>query len=102
MKTIQINQKSAVELEEYQGGFSLISCWYSTKKDEWVQQWATMQFGKEEKRAPVKVYLGQRDKAIQVLEEALAELRGNNKPPKREQTPQADAPIEIPDDEIPF
>lgn len=96
MKIIEVNAKAAVELEEYQGTYKLVACWFSTRDDEWKQQWGKVQIGKEEKKRPVSVYLGNRDTAVRVLKEALAELSGNNRPPAQEE------PISIPEDDIPF
>ena len=98
MKIIKVTEKSGVGLDAYNGNYKLVDHWYSTRDDEFKAQWCTVTIGKDEKKRPMAVFLGDKATAIKVLEEALAELRGNNKAPTKQ-----DAPVDIPDEEsIPF
>jgi hypothetical protein len=74
---IRTSEKSFIELEEYKGNYSLASCYEGT--DGTVRkEWAKRQMGKDkyaDKATPVKVFLGNRETAIAVLQTLMAELK---------------------------
>lgn len=72
-------EKDGVAVEEYNGKWSLVAMYNGYK------QWAKYKIGKEkygEKDFPVKVTLGNKDKAIEILTAILAEIRGDGSQPE--------------------
>jgi hypothetical protein len=66
-------EKDGIAVEEYNGKWSLVAMYNGYK------QWAKYKIGRDaykEKDLPVKVTLGNRDKAIEVLTAILAVIRG--------------------------
>ena len=81
-------EKEGVAVEEYNGKWTLVSMYNGYK------QWAKYKIGKDaykEKDLPVKVSLGTRDKAIEILTAALREIRGDT--PAADDAPFDDAPF---------
>jgi hypothetical protein len=76
-EAIRTGGKDGIRLDEYNGGYSLVSLREGTD-GKFREQWATYQLGKDkhaEKDWPVKVPLGSdRETAIGVLRTLLAEL----------------------------
>jgi hypothetical protein len=69
-------EKTAVELEEYKGVYSLSDC-YIGKDGDIKKNWAKKQKGRDEywdKPTPIKVTLGDIDKAIQTMQGILDDL----------------------------
>ena len=70
-------EKDGIAVEEYNGKWSIIAMHNGYK------EWAKYKVGKDkyaDKDWPVKVNIGNRDKAIEVLELILAEIRGGDSP----------------------
>lgn len=71
--TLEVTEKEAVELNEYNGTYELVSR-YGV-----YQNWAKYRIGKDsfsETPRPVKVVLGNKEKAEQVLLDLLGALTG--------------------------
>ena len=79
---ITIDKYTAVQLEEYNGAYSLVEGW-AGKDGTFKPNWCEVEFGKEKikKNVPKKVKLGDKAIAISALEETLAELRGEDRAP---------------------
>ena len=76
-KVIEIGNGNGIELSEYNGTFSLISCRESN--GTMYQQWAKYRVAKDkfaDKEWPVKVTLGDKKEAISALTELLQMLGG--------------------------
>jgi hypothetical protein len=70
-------EKTAVELEEYKGTYSLADCFIG-KDGDIKKNWAKKQKGRDEywdKPTPIKVNLGTIDKAIETLDNILHDLK---------------------------
>jgi hypothetical protein len=76
MEAISTGENSAVELQEYNGTFSLIAC--RTYQGKHYQQWGRLEMGKDKKLSdksqPFKVILGNKETAVGVLKMLLSEL----------------------------
>ena len=95
---MQITTKgnNGVELEEYQGTYSLAAT-YEGKDGTARKEWALKQMGKDkyaEKATPIKVILGDKATAIGVLQTLLKELGGS--------TPVDKHDVIGGDDDVPF
>lgn len=94
--------KGGIKLEEYQGRYSLVSCW-ETRDGEAKVNWCEIEYGKggEKKKRPVKVEIG--DSALdakRTLSELLEMLEGGQ--PQREAYAAQDNRPLPDDDQIPF
>ena len=71
---IEINRYNYVKIEEYNGMYSLI-LGYKDKDGEFKPKWCKMEFGKgNERNVPVKIPLGNRDQAGEVLSKLIDSL----------------------------
>jgi hypothetical protein len=102
MEAIRTGEKDGIELQEYKGGYSLVS--HREGSDGKMRpQYALYQKGRDayqEKAWPIKCSIGDRKTAIGVLESLLRELRGEKQEP--EPTRQADNRGPAPDEDVPF
>ena len=76
MEPIRTTEKDFIELNEYNGVFSLIACREDQAGKVW-QEWGKKKFGKtgySEKDLPIKVVLGNRSQAVTTLEMLLNAL----------------------------
>jgi hypothetical protein len=92
---IRVDEKNSVELEEYQGTYSLASLRQGTDGKDYKKQWAKYRAGRDkyqDKDWPVKVTIGDRYAAIALCQSILAELSGNVPNEGRNRT----------DDDVPF
>jgi len=84
--TLEISQYDAVELQEYQGNYSLIACAIG-KKDPptYYPRWALYRKKRDEyqeKDWPVKVSIGNKEQAVLLCLAVLSELTGKEYEPK--------------------
>ena len=80
MKIIGSGKGFAVKLEEYKGVFSLAS--YRESNGEYYGQWGKYQKGRDEyfeKAMPIKVVLGDKKQAREVLSQLLDQLCDDKK-----------------------
>ena len=87
---IKTGVSQGVILEDYKGSYSLVSAWED--KDGKVNlKWGKFEVydnktkTKSEKNLPVKIYIGNRDMAIEVLGELINRIKG--KPESSEDVP---------------
>ena len=79
---IKIDQYTVMQVEEYNGTFSLVEGWEGRDGD-FKARWIKEEFGKDkiEKSLPKKIRIGKsRDEAIQNLKMAIAYLQGQPTP----------------------
>jgi hypothetical protein len=84
MDPIEITDKIGVRLEEYQGRWTLVSCWKGREGD-WKDNWCKIEVGKEKevKNRKLGAYLGDRETALKALSALYHGLKGNTvHPPK--------------------
>lgn len=80
--SITVTDKISVQLEVYNGTYSIQEGW-KTRNGDYKPNFCTRKFGKDapEKTCPVSVKIGDRDTAIAVLREIIAEIEGTDAPP---------------------
>jgi hypothetical protein len=77
MDTIRINKYNVVQLSEYNGTWSLVLGW-EDKGGNFKPTFCEREFGKGNlKKVPVKIELGDKAKAIEVLSAFIEELGGS-------------------------
>lgn len=89
MEPIEITEKAAVRLEEYNGKYTIVSCWAG--REGWKDNWCKIEIGKETKSRKLGAYLGDRDTALKALSALYHGLRGTPKEAPKEK------PVELPD-----
>jgi hypothetical protein len=88
---IKTGVKAGVQLEEYKGNISLVSGFQDEAGKitlEWVraEHWDKEAKKKvpNEKNTPLKIYLGSKERAVEVLSALVWELQGGKKPESAE------------------
>lgn len=67
---IKTTEKDGVLIDHYNDLYGLVSAWQN-KKGEVNLNWCDMHFGRESKRMPVKIPLGDKEQAVTTLVEIV-------------------------------
>jgi len=97
---IKIDKYNGIELEEYNGKHFLNLMGIGKKSEKWFKKWAFEAYQENDKLVPgdkarpIKIPLGDRNQAVEVLRKLLEEIGGSETDM---------GPVEeIPEDDIPF
>jgi hypothetical protein len=73
---MEIDKYTHVELSNYNGKYSIV-LGYLSKDGKFNPKWCEQEFGKGNKKSvPVKVLIGEKDKAVEVLLSFINEITG--------------------------
>jgi hypothetical protein len=81
--SITVNEKVSVKLEVYNGTYSIQEGW-KTRNGDYKPNFCSRRFGGKdapEKTVPVSVKIGDKETALDVLRELIAEIDGREAPP---------------------
>jgi hypothetical protein len=80
--SITVSEKISVQLEVYNNVYSIQEGW-KTRNGDYKPNFCTRKFGKDapEKTCPVSVKIGDKETALAVLREIIAEIEGTESTP---------------------